>query len=84
MCHCKRLSVTLLFIQPTASNFPGERAKGEEGGFFIPQVIWLSMFPSGVNKLLPLSLWLCFQYLGKWDGGGEGGKESSREMLAVL
>lgn len=30
----------------------------------VPRVCWNGLLPSGLNRMLPLSLWLCIQYLG--------------------
>lgn len=47
-----------------SSDFPPSDIALVEGSIPIPRVNWNGMVPGGMLKLLPLSLWLCIQYLG--------------------
>ena len=51
--------------QPTASKFPPPDTELGEGAIPLPSISWSALQPHGLNRLLPLPLWLSLQYLGK-------------------
>ena len=51
-------------LQEGCTEFPPSDISLVEGSIPIPRASWNGMVPGGMLKLLPLSLWLCIQYLG--------------------
>ncbi len=45
--------------------FPPADTTVPSGCVPLPRSSWAGMLPGGLNKLLPLSLWICLQYLGE-------------------
>ncbi len=57
-------SLYICLVQENCTEFPPNDLELVEGSIPIPRVCWNGMLPGGIGKLLPLSLWLCIQYLG--------------------
>ena len=52
-------------IQEDEEEFPPKDSSIPDDCIPVPRVCWNGMLPSGLNRMLPLTLWLCIQYLGK-------------------
>ena len=68
-CTCSSFSASgkglfLPHSQPTMKNFPPKDVEVPDGVYPIPKISWMGMQTQGIAKLLPLTLWICLQYLG--------------------
>ena len=54
-------------IQEDEEEFPPKDSSIPDDCIPVPRVCWSGMLPNGLNRLLPLTLWLCIQYLGKYS-----------------
>ena len=51
-------------LQEDEEEFPPKDCSIPDDCIPVPRVCWNGLLPSGLNRMLSLSLWLCIQYLG--------------------
>ena len=56
-----------VLMQEDDEEFPPKDSSIPDDCIPIPRICWNGMVPSGLNRMLPLTLWLCVQYLGIYN-----------------